>query len=106
MAYERIGFSVIKDDAFKQLVFARIVEPTTKADTPRVIEQLGVKSFSVPTFHRCLKRVVERDYQDKVCRVSFDFATRRGRLALALFDTTEPAVRLSTQRALHEGDAG
>lgn len=88
MAYERIGFSQVRDAAFKQLVFARIVEPTTKADTPRVIEQLGVKSFSVPTFHRCLKRIVERDYQDQVCRISFDFATRGGRLALALFDTT------------------
>ena len=88
VAYSRVGFTAIKDEAFKQLVFARIVEPTTKADTPRVIQQLGVKPFSVSTFHRCLKRIVARDYQDQVCKVAFNFATRDRRLTLALFDTT------------------
>ena len=88
IAWQRIGFTAIKDEAFKQLVFARVVEPTSKADTSRVISKLGVKSFSVSSFHRCLKRIVERDYQDEVCKLAFDFATRDKRLTLALFDTT------------------
>lgn len=87
-AYAQIGFDIIDDAAFKQLVLARVVEPTSKNDTPRVLASLGVPSFTVRTFHRCLERVVEHDYQDAVCRTAFKYATRHGCLALALFDTT------------------
>ena len=36
-AYERLGFDVVGDETFKNLVLARIVEPTSKADTIRVL---------------------------------------------------------------------
>ncbi len=38
--YADLGFGVVKDEAFKQLVLARIVEPTSKADTVRVLGDL------------------------------------------------------------------
>ena len=87
-AYREVGFGQVGDEAFKQLVLARVVEPTSKAEVPRVISGLGVPAFSAPTFYRCLKRAVDRDYQDVVCRAAFDFATRDQALTLALFDTT------------------
>ena len=40
-AWRRLGFDVIEDEAFFQLVLARLVEPTSKLDSIRVIEDLG-----------------------------------------------------------------
>lgn len=42
-AYARLGFDVLNDAAFRQLVLARIVEPTSKADSLRVLDELGVE---------------------------------------------------------------
>lgn len=62
--YTDLGFDVVRDEAFKQLVLARIIEPTSKADTVRVLEEIGVTSRTRETFMRCLSRVVERGYRD------------------------------------------
>jgi hypothetical protein len=35
--YRRIGLECINDEVFKQLVLARIIEPTSKLDTIRVL---------------------------------------------------------------------
>ena len=40
--YEALGFGVVGDEAFRALVLARIVEPTSKLDTVRVLDELGV----------------------------------------------------------------
>ena len=40
--YALLGFDQIHDEAFKALVLARIIEPTSKADTVRVLAELGV----------------------------------------------------------------
>ncbi|MFN8031290.1 MAG: hypothetical protein U0Q10_13250 [Dermatophilaceae bacterium] len=37
-AYARLGFDAVGDEAFKQLVLARVVEPTSKADSLRVLD--------------------------------------------------------------------
>lgn len=55
-----LGFDALGDEAFKQLVLARMVEPTSKADTVRVQEELGVPSRTRVMFMRCLSRVVAR----------------------------------------------
>ena len=43
-AYDVLGFDEVTggDEAFRQLVLARIIEPTSKADSLRVIEETGV----------------------------------------------------------------
>jgi hypothetical protein len=38
--YASLGFDQIGDNAFKALVLARIIEPTSKADTVRVLAEL------------------------------------------------------------------
>lgn len=41
-AYQRLGFAVVGDETFKRLVLARIIEPTSTADTIRVLDEIGV----------------------------------------------------------------
>jgi hypothetical protein len=43
-AYDALGFDKAADgdEAFRQLVLARIIEPTSKADSLRVIEETGI----------------------------------------------------------------
>jgi transposase len=69
-------------------VLGRIVEPTSKLDTVRVLGELGVDSPSRVTFMRCLKRAVQRDYRALVSDACFRHATRTGGLALVLYDVT------------------
>ena len=52
--YVSLGFDQIADDAFKALVLARIIEPTSKADTVRVLAEFGVPGPTRVTFMRCL----------------------------------------------------
>lgn len=86
--YASLGFDRIADDAFKALVLARIIEPTSKADTVRVLAELGVSGPSRVTFMRCLKRVIERDYRTMIATACYAHATRQGGLALVLYDLT------------------
>ena len=86
--YASLGFDQIADNAFKALVLARIIEPTSKADTVRVLAELGVPGPSRVTFMRCLKRVIERDYRTMIARACYAHATQQGGLALVLYDLT------------------
>ncbi|MCI2266960.1 hypothetical protein L2W11_15745 [Sediminivirga luteola] len=54
-AYDRLGFDVVADEAFFQLVLARLVEPTSKADSIRVIDELGINPAHRNTFTKALK---------------------------------------------------
>jgi hypothetical protein len=42
------------DDVFRQLALARIVEPTSKADSLRVLAEAGMASASYPALNRRL----------------------------------------------------
>jgi hypothetical protein len=86
--YASLGFDQIADDAFQALVLARIIEPTSKADTVRVLAELGVPGPTRVTFMRCLKRVIERDYRTVIATACYTHATRQGGLALVLYDLT------------------
>jgi hypothetical protein len=52
-AYDRLGFGMVGDEAFKSLVVGRIIEPTSKADTIRVLDEFGV---AAPACARCSGR--------------------------------------------------
>ena len=86
--YASLGFDQIADSAFKALVLARIIEPTSKADTVRVLAELGVAGPSRVTFMRCLKRVIERDDPTMIAQACFAHVTQQGGLALVLYDLT------------------
>ena len=86
--YARLGFDTIGDPAFEQLVLARIVEPTSKADSLRVLDELGVAHGSLRTMFRCLARAQERGYRDTVASACFAHACTSGDVSLCLYDVT------------------
>ena len=55
-AYDALGFDRAAggDEVFRQLVAARIIEPTSKQDSLRVLEEVGVPAASYPTVMRRL----------------------------------------------------
>ena len=55
--YDRLGFDVVDDAAFRDLVIARIAEPTSKADSMRVLTDLGAKVVSYRTIQRHLAQI-------------------------------------------------
>lgn len=86
--YDDLGLNCLGDAAFRALVLARVIEPTSKADTVRVLTEIGVASPHRVTFMRCLKRVVERDYRAVIAQACHRHATRGGSLAVVLYDVT------------------
>ncbi len=54
--YESLGFDVIDDEVFPDLVIARVVEPTSLLDVDRVLAELGRTSASLSTRKRTLRR--------------------------------------------------
>lgn len=86
--YDDLGLERLGDDAFRALVLARVIEPTSKADTVRVLTEIGVASPHRVTFMRCLKRVVERDYRAVIAQACHRHAIRGGSLAIVLYDVT------------------
>lgn len=87
-AYTALGFDVLRDEAFKQLVLARLLEPTSKADSVRVLQELGVPHASLRTMFRSLVRAQERAYRDQVAAACFAHAAAHGDLSLVLYDVT------------------
>ena len=87
-AYTRLGFDAVGDEAFKQLVMARIVEPTSKADSIRVLQELGVPHASLRTMFRSLTRAQEHDYRGSIASCCFAHAATEGDLSLCMYDVT------------------
>ena len=86
--YARLGFDTVGDAAFQQLVLARIIEPTSKADSLRVLDEIGVPHVSLRTMFRSLARVQERGYRDMVASACFTHAAASGDVSLCLYDVT------------------
>jgi hypothetical protein len=85
--YHKLGFGVLADDVFMQLVLARIIEPTSKLDTIRVLEGLGLDLPSNSGIHRCLRRIITDDYRSAVSACCFEHTTAFS-LTLLLYDVT------------------
>ena len=87
-AYDRLGFDAVGDEAFKQLVLARLIEPTSKADSLRVLDELGIEHASLRTMFRTLKRAGAGGYRDEVAAACFAHAAAHGDVSLCLYDVT------------------
>ena len=87
-AWRRLGFDVVGDAAFFQLVLARVVEPTSKADSVRVLTELGVTPVHRNTFTATLKRCGQRGYRDQIAAACFTYASTAGDVSLVLYDVT------------------
>ena len=87
-AYGRLGFDTLGDAAFEQLVLARLVEPTSKADSLRVLDELGVEHASLRTMFRSLKRSGGGGYRDVIATCCYAHAATHGDVTLCLYDVT------------------
>ncbi|WP_226358052.1 IS1634 family transposase [Pseudonocardia sp. ICBG601] len=86
--YAGLGFAEVADDTFRDLVIARIVEPTSILDTGRVLAGLGVTAASEKTMRRTLLRCTGRSYRDEIARACFTHARGSGDVSLCLYDVT------------------
>ncbi|MFP1155723.1 IS1634 family transposase, partial [Mycobacterium sherrisii] len=86
--YDWLGFGAVDDPVFRDLVIARIVEPTSKADAARVLTDLGAETVSYRTIQRHLAKVNSGKYRDVIAGKCFTHAADRGGLSLLLYDVT------------------
>lgn len=87
-AFTRLGFEVFGDEAFKQLMLARLIEPTSKADSIRVLDEIGVPHASLRTIFHSLARTQHRGYRDQIAAVCFARAVAGGDVSSCLYDVT------------------
>jgi len=85
--YRRLGFGQLKDEVFEALCIARIVEPTSKLDSLRVLADLGVDPIDRNKLYRCLVKAANLDYRRTISLACFDHIHGHG-LTLLLYDVT------------------
>ena len=86
-AYARLGFDVLGDDGFRAMVLARIVEPTSKAEVVRVLDEVGAPAVSLRTLFRSLARSQARDCRGQLATAAWAH-TVRASATLVLYDVT------------------
>ncbi|WP_246956702.1 IS1634 family transposase, partial [Brachybacterium sp. Marseille-Q7125] len=101
-AWEQLGFDVIDDEAFFQLVAARLIEPTSMSDAGRVLEEIGIPAVHRNTFHAALKRCTTREYRDQIATACFEYALNRGDVSLVLYDVTTLYFEAENEDALRK----
>lgn len=87
-AWTALGFDTVADAAFRAVVLARIIEPVSKADTVRVLDEVGVAGPSLRTIFRALGRCQQRDYRALLASACLRHSTRSGPLTLICYDVT------------------
>ena len=75
------------DEAFEQLVLARIIEPASKLDSLRVLEEAGVAAPSYPTLKRRLPVYAKEPFRQELSAACAAHA-RLGRASLVLYDVS------------------
>ncbi len=68
-------------------MLGRIIEPTSKLDTIRVLEEVGVPTVSYPTINRRLARYATTEWRDQVAAACAAHAGL-GPATLVLYDVT------------------
>jgi hypothetical protein len=88
-AYRILGFeSATKDDnVFRDLVLARIIEPTSKVDAERVLTEVGVEPASYATIKRRLPAYAQPRWRRSLATASARRADL-GPTSLVLFDVS------------------
>lgn len=84
--YTNLGFNKLEDDIFAYLCIARLVEPTSKLDSVRVLSELGVPPINRNRLYRCLKHIITKDYRKTIAACCFSYAASG--ISLVLYDVT------------------
>ena len=88
-AYRVLGFEATTkgDSVFRDLVLARIIEPTSKIDAERVLSEVGVEPASYATVKRRLPSYATPSWRQSLAAASAQHA-RLGPASLVLFDVS------------------
>jgi Transposase DDE domain len=88
-AYRILGFESAtgRDNVFRDLVLARIIEPTSKIDTERVLTEVGVEPASYATLKRRLPIYARPRWRQSLAAASAGRASL-GPASLVLFDVS------------------
>ena len=88
-AYDVLGFDQAAggDEVFRQLVLARIIEPTSKADSLRVLDETGIAGPSYPTLNRRLPTYAKATFRQALS-TSCAAQAALGPASLVLYDVS------------------
>jgi hypothetical protein len=88
-AYQALGFADAAggDEVFAQLVLARIIEPVSKLDSPRVLEEAGAEAASYRTITRRLRAYAKDSWRQRISAACAAHA-RLGPASLVLYDVS------------------
>src|SRR5215469_14133929 len=100
--YRVLGFEDAAggDEAFRQLVLARIIEPVSKLDSLRVLDEAGVTPASYRTMKRRLPAYAEEGWRQRLSAACARHA-RLGPASLVLYDVS--TLSFETGRATGSG---
>ena len=85
--YQKLGFDQLNDDVFEALCLARIVEPSSKLDSLRVLADLGLRKLDQNKLYRCLAKAADSNYRKIISQACFEYVGGNG-LRLILYDVT------------------
>ncbi|GAB93751.1 putative transposase [Gordonia rhizosphera NBRC 16068] len=87
--YDELGFDAAAsgDQVFRDLVLARIIEPTSKLDSLRVLSEAGMSPMSYPTLNRRLPAYAEPDWRRRLATACAAQA-QVGPASLLMYDVT------------------
>jgi hypothetical protein len=88
-AYDTLGFpqATGHDEVFRQLVLARIIEPASKQDSLRVLEEAGAPAPSYPTLNRRLPVWAQEPWRQGLSEACAAHA-QLGPASLVLYDVS------------------
>lgn len=86
--YDQLGFAAVGDEVFRDLVIARVAEPTSLLDVGRVLTDLGREPAPYITMRRTLERCRTGGFQDRLAELCFTYAQVSGDISLVLYDVT------------------
>lgn len=106
-AYEALGFSEAAggDTVFRDLVLARIIEPTSKQDSLRVLEEVGIAAASYPTLNRRLPIYAKDSWRDRLAAVCAAHAAL-GPASLVLYDVSVRHEALAIRAGVRDPPPG
>ncbi len=89
LAYDTLGFDEAADgdEVFRQLVLARIIEPTSKLDSLRVLEETGIEPASYRTVSRRLPGYATQEWRHGLAAACAARA-QLGPASLVLYDVS------------------
>ncbi len=100
--YADLGFDVLGDEVFRDLVIARIAEPTRLLDADRVLADLGRVPASHSTRKRTLRRAQAGGYREQIAAACFAHARAAGDVSLVLYNVTTLYFKAEKENSLRK----